>query len=203
MDDEAGRREKVHACAGVLWSALVLAQLVLFGHAARGGPESFLPWAEGHLAFAPWLMALTGAALATWVGTGYGLRFRFGRDESMRRLRRVVGPVAAAFAILHGWIVWGRITFGGLDARALWVQSVDTLSHDGPAWVYALGAAFLAVQLEQSLRIAGETFSFPRRESGRRWYGISAIVVSAALLLLAYDGLSALIAGLPLIGAAG
>lgn len=203
MDDEASRREKVHACAGVLWSASVLGQLVLFGQAARGGADSFLPWAERHLAFAPWLMAIAGAALATWLGTGYGLRFRFGRDESMRRLRRVVAPVAAAFALLHGWLVWGRITFGGVDARALWVESIDTLSHDGPAWVYALGTAFLALQLEQSFRIAGEAFSFPRRESGRRWYGLLAIVLSAALLLFAYDGLSALIAGRPLIGAAG
>jgi hypothetical protein len=203
MEDTGSRREKVHALAGALWPALVLGQLVLFGQAARGGPATFLPWAEGHLRFAPWLMAVVGAALVVWVGTGVGLRFRFGRDDSMRRLRRGVALVAAPFALGHGWLVWGRTTFGGADARALWAQSIETLSHTGPAWVYAFGSAALALQLEQGFRIAGEAFDFPRRESTQRWYGLLAIVVSAALLFFAYDGLSALIAGRPLLGGAG
>ncbi|MBO6934021.1 MAG: hypothetical protein JJ863_03575 [Deltaproteobacteria bacterium] len=203
MHDEATRREKVHALAGLLWPAMVLVQLVLFAHASRGGAVTFLPWAEGHLVFAPWLMAIVGAALVTWLGLSAALRFRFGRDPSMRRLRWVVGAASTIFAVIHGWLVWGRITFGGADARALWVMSVDSLSHTGPAWGYAFGAAALALQLEQSAAVASEVFAFPRRERNRLWYRLLAIVLSALLLLLAYDGLAALIGGQPLLGGAG
>lgn len=203
MDDEGTQRPKVHAVAGVLWAVLVLGQLVLFGHAAVGGPATFIPWAEAHAAFAPWSMALAGAALVTWLGTGYGLGFRFGTDESLRRLRRLVAPLAGLFALVHGWLVWGRVVFGGHDARALWVASVDTLSHAVPAWAYAFGTAALALWLEQALRMVGEAFAFPRREAARRWYGLAAIVLSAALLFFAYDGLSAIIAGRPLLGGGG
>ncbi len=203
MDDGATRREKVHALAGLLWPAMVLGQLALFAHASRGGPATFLPWAEGHQVFAPWLMAIVGAALVTWLGLGAARRFRLGRDESMLRLRWLVAAGSTTFALVHGWLVWGRLTFGGADARALWVMSVDALSQTGPAWAYAFGAAALALQLEQSARVVSEVFDFPRRERNRLWYGLFAIVVSALLLLVAYDGLAALIGGQPLIGGAG
>lgn len=203
MDEGATRREKVHALAGLLWPAMVLGQLALFAHAARGGPATFLPWAEGHQPLSPWLMAIVGAALVTWLGLSVALRFRFGRDDSMRRLRALLAVVASGFALAHGWLVWGRVTFGGADPRALWVMSVDTLSHTGPAWAYAFGAAALALQLEQSARVASEVFAFPRRDRNRLWYGLFAIVLSALLLLVAYDGLAALIGGQPLVGGAG
>lgn len=203
MSDDATRREKVHAAAGLLWPALTLGQLALFAHAARGGPETFLPWAEGYVALAPWLLALTGGALLVWLALGAALRFRLGRDESMRRLRRVLAPLSVAFALAHGWITLGRVAIGGADAAALWNGAVDTISHTGPAWAYAFGAAALALQLEQAARVLSEIFGFPRREALVRWYGLAAIVVSGILLLVAYDGLAALIGGRPLIGGAG
>jgi len=203
MDDGVTRREKVHALAGLLWPAIVLGQLAAFAHASRGGPATFLPWAEGHAVLAPWWLAIVGTAMVTWAGLSVALRGRFGHDESMRRLRWLLALVATPFALVHGWLVWGRLTVGGADARALWVMSVDTLSHTGPAWAYAFGAAALALHLEQSARVAGEVFEFPHRERHRLWYGLFAIMVSAALLLVAYDGLAALIGGQPLIGGEG
>ena len=88
----------------------------------------------------------------------------------------------------------------------LWLESGDA----DTALVYSFGktspsevARTLALQLEQSARVASEVFDFPRRERHRLWYGLFAIVLSAALLLVAYDGLAALIGGQPLIGGAG
>ena len=203
MDDGLGRREKLHALAGLLWAVIALGQLAAFAHAARGGPATFLPWAEGHAPLAWAGLAIVGAAVLIWAGLSVALGGRFGRDEAMQRLRRLLALVATPFALVHGWLVWGRLTLGGADARALWVMSIDTLSRAGPAWAYAFGAAALALQLEQSARVAGEVFEFPRRERHRLWYGVFAIVVSAALLLVAYDGLAALIGGQPLIGGGG
>jgi len=108
-----------------------------------------------------------------------------------------------AFALVHGWLVWGRIAIEGADPRALWVGSVDALSHGGPAWGYAFGAAALALQLEQSAQVVGEVFEFPRNAKHELWYGWAAIVVAGTLLLIAYDGLAALIGGQPLLGGAG
>jgi hypothetical protein len=190
----------VHAVAGLLWPAITLGSLALLGDAATGGRATFLPYAEGVVAWAPWTAAFFGLSFFLWLGTGFPLRFAFGTDEDLRRLRRFVAGPSAVFAAVHAWLVWGRVTFGGADARYLYVSLQSTLSQLTVAWIYAFGAALTALQLEQAARVLSETFEMPRRERDRRWYGALAIVLSVTLFVFGIRGLGALVAGGPLFG---
>ena len=203
MDDDAPRRAKVHALAGLLWPLMILASLVLLGRAARGGRETFIPWVEARFGAAPWGLAFFGTALVLWVATAGALRFQLGRDPGMQRLRRFLAIVLVPFAAFHGWLVWGRVAVGGADARFFYANLVDTLSHTATAWIYAIGIGLTALQLEQAARVAAEVFRFPRRDRDRRWYFGLAIIGSVMLLFFAYDGLGAFVVGRPLFGGGG
>ena len=128
----------------------------------------------------PSLLVFT-AALAVWLVTAVRARFVLGTDESLRRLRRLIALPAAAFAVTYAARVWGPVALGGSDGRALFAALTDAFSHPVPAWLLAFGAAFGALQLEQSLRVLGETFGFPRRARLALWYRGFAIVFSVVL----------------------
>ncbi len=198
MSSAPGRAERVHAVAGVVWPLMALGGFAVSGHAAAGGARTFAAHVDGAAAGAlPSLLVFT-AALAVWLVTAVRARFVLGTDESLRRLRRLIALPAAAFAVTYAARVWGPVALGGSDGRALFAALTDAFSHPVPAWLLAFGAAFGALQLEQSLRVLGETFGFPRRARLALWYRGFAIVFSVVLLVFVYDGLGALIAGSPL-----
>ena len=202
MEPEPSARERLHAGAGLVWPAMPLVSLAVLGRAARV-PLAFVAEVDARSGWAAPALALFVASLLVWLATAALGGFSMGVDPDLRRLRRLLVLPAVAFAVSYAWWVWVPVALVGADGRALHESLVGSLSHPVPAWLYAVGAAFTALQWEQSMRAAADAFAFPRHERARHWSRGLAIAAAAGLLFFVYDGLGALIAGRALFGGVG
>ena len=194
-------RQRVVAVSGALSGVLVLGSIASVGHAARGGRETLLPFAEGLLARAPWMTGWMVLSLSVWSVAAATLRLNLGTDESSWRLRQAIALPAWLLMFVHMWWVWARPWLSGGDTRFVYAHLFQVFGRAEVAWGYGFGIVFTGIFVEQALLSWGEVFHFPTRERSRLWYRGFALMLPLLLVLVAYNELAALVAGAPLLGA--